>query len=163
MRIERTRDAALVKAVMTHPAIYPHITEDGGPTPEHFDPSRSVAIDAMYFLAIWDGNTNAGVFMVHPHTTITYEVHTCILPAYWGEKAKLAAHALLEWMFSQTPCRKLITHVPIYNRVALRFAQQAGMRIEGINRASIMKNGKPMDQYLLGILKEELCPQPSPS
>jgi len=153
--IKRTHDMQFVKEVMTHPRIWKWISDDGCSV-ETFDPVDS---DKLYWLTPV-GESRMGVFFVHPHNTVTYEIHTAILPEYWGNGSDLAAIEVLKWIFSNTPCQKLITHVPQNNPFALRFAKFAGLQIEGINRKSFMKNGQLLDQYLLGISKEAICQQP---
>lgn len=153
MKIERTRDMGLVRAILSHPAIWPHIHDDGVEEPGPVD------ADGLYWLLI-DGG--AGVFLLHQHNTVTYEVHTCLLPEMWGDKAKEATYLCRRWMFEHTPCRKLITNVPAYNLLALRFAKRCGMTTEGVNRKSYLKNGELMDQHVLGLTKEEWqCQQQS--
>lgn len=155
MKIERTRDMKLVREVMMHPSIWPHIHDDGVKDYEPID------VDGLYWLEV-NENETLGVFLVHQHNSVCYEVHTCILPVAWGEKAATAARLLLDWVFKNTGCLKLVTHVPSYNRLAKKFARNAGMQHEGINRQSFLRNGVLLDQYLLGITKQEwLCQQQS--
>lgn len=58
-------------------------------------------------------------------------------------------------MFDNTSCEKMITNVPEYNKLAYRFAKSIGGVDEGTNRKSFKKEGILMDQYVLGITKEE--------
>lgn len=157
MRLERTRDMELVGRIVSHPAIWPHITDDAtaeaAPIPDN---------EAMHWMLVNDGEP-AGVFLVHAHNMYCYEMHTCLLPRTWGAQAKTAAQMLLRWAFEQTECQKMITAVPAYNRPALRFAKAGGMVQEGINRASFMRNGELIDQIMLGITKQEWTCQQSPS
>ena len=149
MHIERTHDMAYVRGVITHPAIWPHVADDTCDR-DQYVPTDD---DSIYWLMPVDG-VPLGVFMVHPHSAVCFEVHTALLPHAWGGSANKAACALIEWVFSRTGCRKLITHVPAYNRRALAFAKRAGMVEEGNNRKSFLRDGVLMDQYLLGISKE---------
>jgi hypothetical protein len=57
----------------------------------------------------------------------------------------------LEWIWTHTPCRRIVTNVPEDNRLAYHFAVGAGMRAYGINRASFQKGGRLLDQHCLGI------------
>lgn len=155
MIVERTHDMRLVSEIMHHPAIWPHIHDDGV---KEYQP---VDLDELYWLKVVDDET-IGAFLVHPNNSVCYEVHTCILPDAWGNKAKKASQLLLKWVFENTVCMKLVTHVPAYNKLAKRFAKNAGMKEEGINRQSFLRNGELLDQYLLGITKQEwLCQQQS--
>lgn len=152
MRIERTTDRELIRSVVTHPAIYPHVSDDGSPDAGQYEP---VIGDSILWLAAWAGDDLAGLFMAHPANTATVEIHTCILPAHRGTGSKAAAMAVLEWLFANTSFHKVITHVPAYNRLARRLALSVGMQDEGVNRKSFLKGGVLQDQYLLGITRQE--------
>jgi RimJ/RimL family protein N-acetyltransferase len=149
----RTWDVDFVYSVMTHPRIWPSISDDYAPAPHDFRPNMHALI---YYLAPEHEGQRVGVFMYHPHSTILFEVHTCVLPQYWGKPAVAAARAGLVWMIENTACRKVITHVPETNSRALRFAVRVGMIEEGKNRASYAKDGALIDQHLLGITREEI-------
>jgi RimJ/RimL family protein N-acetyltransferase len=104
----------------------------------------------------WDnGKELLGLWMFHPQNAVCWEVHTCLLPNAWGERAHIAARALPEWIWQHTPCRRIVTHVPENNRLALRFALKAGMTIFGCNKASYLKHGRLCDQLCLGLSKPE--------
>lgn len=148
MRIARTHDMPLVRGILSHPAIWPYIHDDGVTEPNPIDHEE------LYWLLVDDG-APAGVFLLHPHNTVTYEIHTCLLPRTWGGQSREAAQLVLRWMFENTGCRKVITNVPADNPLALRFARRAGLKDEGVNRKSFLKNGVLLDQLVLGIMKEE--------
>jgi RimJ/RimL family protein N-acetyltransferase len=149
MKIERTHDMQLVAQILGHPAIWPHIHEDGVDAPAPIDH------DSLHWMLITEDEKPVGVFLVHGVSTVCYQMHTCLLPQIWGVGAAKAAQMLARWVFDETPCLKLITNVPAYNRRALRFAEAGGMVREGINRASFLRNGEPIDQIVLGITKKE--------
>lgn len=159
MKLTRTRDMALVERIVWHPAIWPHVHDDGA---EDWAPADH---DGIWWMLVTMGDSApAGVFMVHQANSYCCEMHTCLLPQMWGTEAARAAQMLLRWAFMETECRKMITNVPAYNRAAFRFAKAGGMQQEGINRASFMRNGQMIDQIMLGITKEEwLCQQQSQS
>ncbi|MBL4591200.1 MAG: GNAT family N-acetyltransferase [Phycisphaerales bacterium] len=149
--IDRTFDMELVREIITHPKIYDHVSDDFSPAPEDFIP---IDPDSVYYLTPIHNGTVMGVFFVHSHNGICYEVHTCILPEYHGALALKAAKDLIKWVFEETPCMKLITNVPSFNPLAYRFALKAGMVKEGVNTKSFQKNGVIYDQTVLGIVKE---------
>lgn len=152
LTLKRTHDMPLVAAIMGHPAIWPHIHEDGT--------KEAAPVDADYFhwLLVADDQP-AGVFLAHPRGEKCWEVHTCLLPRAWGRAAARAAQLLLEHLFEEVGCDKVVTNVPAYNRAALRFAKTFG-QVEGVNRASFLRNGEMVDQIMLGITRKEwLCQQ----
>ena len=148
----RTEDEELVASILTHPKVLPHIVDDGVYALKGFiNPT-------MFWITVYDKEELLGMFLSHPHNSVTYESHTCLLPNAYGARAIEAAHAYMNWMFRWTECQKLITNVPEYNKLALRFARKVGGVLEGCNRSSFLKDGVLMDQYVFGITKGEfLC------
>ena len=155
MILGRTHDMALVASIMRNPAIWPHVHDDG--TPLDWAPTDHESF--YWMLVTLDSGAVGGVFLVHQVNSFCHEMHTCLLPEVWGQQAYEAGQKLAAWVFSELNCQKLITAVPAYNRLALRFAKRGGMQQEGINRASFMRNGVMVDQIMLGITKEELICQ----
>jgi len=156
MKIEQTKDIGLIIDVVTHPSIWPNVSDDSIESEDY-----SPTIEGLIWLKVFDDNL-LGIYMIQRHNFINYEIHTCMLPNSWGEKAKQASRLVLDWIFANTECIKLVTHVPEDNPLALRYAKKAGLIVEGNNRKSIMKKGRLLDQIQLGITKEEyLCQQQS--
>jgi RimJ/RimL family protein N-acetyltransferase len=149
----RSFDREFIRATMTHRRIWPHIADDNAGDPEDFAP---IMHPGLYYLTPEHQGARVGVFFYHAHTPTFWEVHTCVLPAFWGAPATSAARAGLLWMVQNTSCCKVITHVPSDNPTARRFAHRVGLTDEGINRASFLKGGKLLDQYVLGITGEEI-------
>jgi RimJ/RimL family protein N-acetyltransferase len=147
----------IVREIMSHPAIWPHIHED---TITECNP---IDHDGFHWMLALDAEGPCGVFLVHAINSVCYQMHTCLLPRIWGAEATKAAQELLKWAFIDTRCKKMTTAVPEYNRLALRFAKKGGMIQEGINMKSFLYNGVLINQIMLGITKEEwLCQQLSP-
>lgn len=146
MKCERTFDRDLVKASLTDPGTIRLAAEDGVTDYEPF------WHDSLIYLTPFD-DAPMGVFMIVPMTSRCCEVHTSILPAYRG-RAVEAAREAIKWIFANTPFEKIVSRVPAFNRLALRLSLKAGMRIEGINTRSFLKDGKLHDQYLVGVEKE---------
>ena len=138
IHIERSSDYALIKAVMRTPAIYRHISDDGSPPADEYRPIES---EAIWYLVAWDGNTLLGLWMLVPTNSICFEIHTCLLPHAWGERAHRAAQVMLAWVWENTGCQRIITNVPVDNRLAFHFALNAGMEVYGKNEDSFLKTG----------------------
>lgn len=149
MRLERTQDSALIRDIVTHPSIWPHVSEDGV-SRETWDP---LIHEHIYQLAIVDDSGVGGVFVLTPQSSVCWEVHTCILPSHRGDKARQATKLCAEWMFSNTPCLHIITKVPAYNRSAYQLARDTGLRDIGMIESAWMRNGQVEDVYLLGVKK----------
>jgi RimJ/RimL family protein N-acetyltransferase len=149
----RTFDVAFITRVMTHKRVWDHVSDDLSGEREDFAP---ILHEYLYYLAPEHDGQQIGVFFLHPHNGVTFEIHTCILPQFWGQPALTGAQDAFRWMVGNTSCRKIITHVPANNTVALRFAVKAGMVHEGLNRQSYLKGGTLLDQDVLGITEGEI-------
>jgi hypothetical protein len=149
--IEKCVDAKLINSIITHQKIYQHVVDDFAPPPEEFDCSNIVGSEGVLFLTPIQEKV-LGVFMVHSHTKVLWEVHTCLLPE--TENKLECAKALIKWVFENTTCRKLISWAPEGNQRAYDFAIKAGLVDEGVCKKSFIKNGVLLDQHLMGIGKE---------
>lgn len=148
MRIERTTDEEYIKSCLTHKSIWPHVHEDDACNAEDYEPPIN---DGIYWLKAID-KYPVGVFLLHPHTSVCFEIHTCLLPEIWGRSQEFTALVIV-WIFENTPCNRLITNIPAYNKLAIRLAQRSGMTQFGINEKSYLKNGILQDQIMFGINK----------
>lgn len=157
MTFERTHDLVLVKFIMTHSKVWPMITDDLAGNPEDFQP---VDHPATYYLLAKDGEHLLGVWVLNPENSVCWDVHTCLLPSAWGPIARQAVKEAMDWVWEHTQCRRVVTKVPYFNRVALRFAKLAGMVEYGVNPLSYLKHGVLHDQVLLGISRPERVCQP---
>lgn len=150
--IERTFDINMIKSIVCHDDIYGFISDDYSPLADEYDPFID---DSIYWLLIKNSDVLCGLFMIHQANGITCELHTCVLPEHRGSKTTLYTKNLFDWVFSNTKYKKVITHVPSFNSAALLLAEKSGMKREGINRLSFLKNGQIYDQFLLGKTYQE--------
>lgn len=150
MTFERTVDLDLIRAVVTHPKIYRMLGDDFSPKAEDFQPQIN---EHLWYVVVQSGSKVGGLFFLHPHNGICWEVHTCLLPEFWGPQAIEAARGLIPWVFENTACRRLVTSVPEYNRLALKLALHAGLKAYGRNPKAYQKHRRLHDLVLLGISK----------
>jgi RimJ/RimL family protein N-acetyltransferase len=154
IHFERSFDYELIRRIMTHDKIWPHISDDGSPPASEYRPLES---ELSWYVVVRDIYPDAGpeevlgLWMLHPQNSICWEVHTCLLPTAWGDRGQRAARMLPTWIWENTNCRRIVTNVPTTNRLALHFAVKAGMTIFGVNQASFLKHGTLCDQVCLGI------------
>jgi len=147
---KETRDWELIKDIVTHPKIYPYVSDDFSPAPEQWEPIDSAV---AHYVVIRDGDDLLGLWAFYEHTPIVWNVHTCLLPAAYGQRARRAAKEMAAWIWANTKCLRLTTEVPERNRLALHFARDAGMAEYGFNPASYMKNQQLCGVHLLGMSK----------
>lgn len=155
IHIERSTDYALIRGIMTQPQIFKHLVDDGSPAADEYRPIES---DAIWYLVVWDLNVLLGVWILVPQNTVCWEIHTALLPHAWGERGHRAAQAMLAWVWTNTPCQRIVTNVPVDNRLAYHFALDAGMEVYGKNEDSFLKNGRLLDQICLGMSRPRDLP-----
>jgi RimJ/RimL family protein N-acetyltransferase len=157
--LSRTEDMELVRQIMIHPSIYPWIVDDGGEPAANFAPPvhpavHYVEVRAMDVDDVW---YTVGVYMLVPQSSRCFEIHTCILPSGYGRPAAEASQLILRYLFdgARPLADKLISRVPADNPRALAYSLRAGLKPEGVNRASFLRNGKLLDQTWVGITRTE--------
>lgn len=138
-----------INRIVSNPDIWNDITDD------HASPVIVLQIPGLMWVLVKEEENICGAYLLEFRNCRCYEVHTCILPEYRGKKAIEIGKQGLEWIFNNTPCLKIITHVPECNPKAFVYARKCGFKQEGINRRSFMKYGILQDQYVLGICKEK--------
>lgn len=151
-RFERSFDYTLIRQTMTTPAIYRMIGDDSSPAVEDFRPPEHELI--RYVLA-YDGDELLGCFIFTPESSACLQVHTCLLPIapLIAGRSLAAARGVIQWIWETTGYCRIVTRVPDFNRLALRFALKAGMVEFGVNPMSYRKNGILQGQTYLGIGK----------
>jgi hypothetical protein len=152
MRFERTRDMALVRSILTWPTLYDWHSDDGSPAREDYDPPES---DAIWYILARDHETILGLWTLVRKNAIEYEVHMNLLPGHGYRRGRVAAREAIAWVWQNTPARRLIAAIPAYNRMAYRFALDAGFQMVGVDPKSVLKRGILYDQAVLGLSPQE--------
>ena len=147
MKLHRTWNKELIKSVVSQ--MWDHVCEDGHSL-DAFDPKPNENC--------WVSIEDIGMYNLHPHNSTTLEIHAFILPTKRKEHSKLTGQEILKWILDNAPkqYQKIIAQVPsIYPNVK-DFCIKNGFQVEGVNRLSHKKNGEIVDQWLLGITREEI-------
>lgn len=151
MHLLPINDLAVINAVLSHSAVKDDVSDDYSS-----DKQFSELPQNTKWLAVMHENQIHGIYALVPMNAVTVEIHTCLLPSMRGKDALCVANLLMQHIF--TSYQKAISHIPEYNKKAKLYALRVGFQIEGINRSSFLKNGKLLDQYLVGMTREEfLC------
>ena len=149
MRIERTFDSKLINYVLNHPRIRKHVNDDAS------DGVVYPVLDSIYYLAAYENDIIAGMFVVFQLNGVTMDAHSAILPGFYGKKAIEAGKKAISWVFENTGALKINGSTPVCNRLALNFSEAIGFEREGINRKSFMLNGNLYDQVYFGLEREK--------
>ena len=151
--LSQTKNLELVREIVTDPAIYPFVSDDGSPKPEEWK-----APEALTYCLVKDGDEILGVWIFRKCNAVTWEVHTCLLSNARGKRGYQALKMLPEWAWNNLEgAQRIITEVVEDNQPALVFALRAGMDKFGVNKKSYLKGGKLLDAILLGISRGEIC------
>lgn len=154
--IERTFDEELIRNIVTHDSIWEWVSDDGA-IKENYKVQLG---DGLVWLAVIDDEEVIGAFFLHQINYITWQVHVCMLPKAYGRKALKAASLMLEWIFGNSMCMKVVAHIQVKNIKAISYAKRIGFIEEGVCKNSILKNGELVDQKMFGLTKEEfICKQ----
>ncbi len=144
-------DRKFLESVWNHPEIGPYIRDDEAQNKTDTPWDQLLLLPHIYFLIpVLDGR-QAGVFFIHPWNSICAEAHTLILPGFRQETALVCCREAIEWFFTYTSFRKVMTQVPVWNRAAYKLAVRVGFRTEGLNTKSFLWRGKLYDQVILGL------------
>ena len=143
-------DCEVVNRIMHHPDVYPMICDDFA-DPGHTQLGTFFLQQSNIWLVQPDEHS---LVLAIPRTFTICECHIMIEPEGRGAGVIQKVKETIDWFFNESEYEKLIGHIPFYNKRALMFACLVGMKIEGICKKSFKKNGKLLDQWVVGIEKE---------
>lgn len=135
-----------ISKIWDHPRVFGWIADDLSAKD-----TLPIINDAILYLM---NEEKTGVIMVAPMNGITCQVHTAALPELWGRCSEFVRECI-EWGFANTRYLKIVTFVPVFNKLAIRLTKKAGFQREGLMEKSFLKNWKIHDQELWGLTKEQ--------
>lgn len=148
----RTYDHSLIESIMTSPALWATVAEDG-----HSPDSFTCDTEGECWLLMSNGDDVVGVYNIHGINAVTCEIHAQVIPEYREQHSYETGKAALEWIYNNAPgYKKVIAQVPVVFENVKNFTCQFGFQVEGINRLSYLKDGAIVDQWLLGITRDEI-------
>jgi hypothetical protein len=112
--------AHVVNFLINHPSIQPHVC---GQLVGYLDATPLVQNPDNYFFTNEVGG--CGFINLAPGR---YELHSFALPSARGRWVKENFERVKEWMFNHTPCKEIVTLVPLNNRMALGAARICGFK-----------------------------------
>lgn len=116
-------DCYVITSIVTHPQVYPYVSDDNSPPPEEF---KLPELGSDFFaVSCFDGGHIVGCFLFIKKTDNRCEIHTCMLPAARG-KAVDFGHLVVKMIFNETPFSEIVTFIPMTNQKAKRVAIKCG-------------------------------------
>jgi len=141
-----------VEAILKDPEIFGRVAEDG-----HDLESFEIDMSSNCFMLIEKDSKIIGVWCIYPVNKTTLNIHCNILKEH-REHGKESGRLILKWFAEESPeqYQKLNAEIPVIYTAVYHFTKNFGFQDEGINRKSISKEGQLVDQYRLGITREEV-------
>jgi RimJ/RimL family protein N-acetyltransferase len=152
--VHRTQDMALVKKLATHPAIYPHIIDDGCPkNPANWHPIDS---SNRYYLIPWlislsNDPVPMGIIAFYPLNHVLFEAHIFLLPEFQGKATDSICLKTISWMFANSPCQKIMAFIPTTKIYLVNLVESLNFEREGYIKKSISYQGELVDQYIYSL------------
>jgi hypothetical protein len=113
--------------------------------------------DSNVYLLIRNKEEIAGLYHLSPHNQQTINMHCNMLKQhrYIANDAGLLVY---DWILNDCNKQytKFITEVPQCYPEVYFYAKRFGFEDEGTNRKSVIKNGTLIDQWRVGITKQEI-------
>lgn len=149
MSLDRTNDIELIKSILSDEEIFDRISEDGMTMDDiKIDPKKEC------WLAAYANEHLIGVFVLAPTNSRCIEIHVHILKEFRSYAVE-ATLKVYEFILT-TKYLKLIAKIPDIYKDVIGFSEKMGMKKEGVNRKSYLKNNQLLDQIYLGITTEEI-------
>jgi hypothetical protein len=142
-------DIENVHRILKHPDIWDAIADDGA-SKEDFDMTPVLENENTYVLLPHEDI----LFLIFPVNAITWDIHINALKEARGEAHRVSIE-VLEYMFTQTPCQKIIAYIAEIFPTVIRHTIKCGLGQEGCLIGSYLKNGEIYNQHILGITKSE--------
>jgi hypothetical protein len=154
MIFERTWNSLQIRAVLTHPKIYPYVTDDFAPPREQFQVNEHPAI---WYVRVRDEDGELlGLFTLLPENEICWQAHVAMIRGTHPVLVHQAGKGLLPWIWENTPCERIEAAVPACNRAAIWFGiRSMGLIQYAIKPLSFRKKGRLWDQVLMGRSKPD--------
>lgn len=160
MTLELTSDLDLVREILTSHDVWEGVSEDNQDKGD-FALTEDSRVDWILIRSS-DGNP-VGCFKIERRSLSEVEAHIAILPKGRGYLSFRAVVELIKAFRTRFDKRinKMTAQIPEINSACIRLAERAGFKVEGKNPASIMKDGKFIDQVRLGVIRQggESCHQ----
>lgn len=140
----------MVHRVLSHPSVFYSASDDGI---EEFTMEYSEAILSEKKTICLMPHKNT-FFLFSPMNYIMYEMHVAIIEGDTRKKGFKHAIEASRWIFENTPCQKLISHINVEHLRAIMFASICGMKEEARLKDATLKGGRLHDVVILGATKE---------
>lgn len=137
-----------IKRILYDDEMWARISEDGQKK------ELDTEIEGFDWYGLIKNGDLTGLLLIHPVLRHTAHCHIHILQQYRDLSYEVGCEIMN--MLSKLKWRKYVTQIPVIYQDVYHFVKKFNWQDEGTNRKSIMKNGHLIDQYYLGITKDEV-------
>jgi len=157
IKVIRTKDAELIRSIVTDPRSFETRAEDGLTVDDVVVATGPVIHWVLLVTEDETGQQIRGVAVGTPLSRTVMDFHIVIKPEYWRQKVNVdLARLAVKYLLTQTGASKVNATVPVTAQSVIKFLQRAGFKREGINRASFRHKGALVDQCYLGFTEASL-------
>jgi len=152
IRLARSENMEEIESILKDPEIFARIAEDDIEPWEY-----EIPIDGnQCYMMIYVDDKPIGVWNLYPVGSSTLNIHCNILKEH-RIHAMEAGRLIVHWFAHNAPKQyvKLSAEIPQIYPDVYYFTKKFGFKDEGINRCSIKKAGKLVDQWRLGLTRDE--------
>lgn len=145
-----TAHKKMIQRVLSHRSVFYSASDDGIENTD--DIAGHILEDPSFICLMPHKNT---FFLFRPLNHIMYEMHVAIIEGDTRKKGIKHAVDASRWIFKNTPCQKLVSHINVEHLRAIMFASMCGMETEGRLKEATLKGGQLHDVLVLGATKEK--------
>ena len=98
----------------------------------------------------------AGVVLMENYNLSTIKIHPYLMKEFKAYSRDLIRLILKVFLKSPPFINKLVVEIPTNRKIVYNLAKKIGFVDEGINRKSFLKDGVFLDQWNLGLTKDEV-------
>lgn len=139
-----------VERIIGHPSVFEFAKDDADVSP--LDIAVTALRDKTFIIVRPHEDT---LFMFRRMNLIMFEMHVCIVDGPARKQGLKSAVEAARWLFENTECMKIVSHIPAFHAASLMFAKVCGMKEEGRLSKAYKKNGELHDLVILGATREE--------
>jgi len=151
--MQETKDKKDILRILTDPWMYERIKDDLAPNldvfKDQFTESTMIS-DARYIIS----DDKLALYIIHPLNSISWVIHTHVLPAAHTNSINYSKQVLDYIFTSYNDIHKLIAIIPDIYMDVLKHCKKCGFLQEGMISKSILKDGKILDQVMLGLERD---------
>lgn len=154
VQVTQNFDPRVLDFLWKHPQVYSFMGDDFLPPPEQISlADMSQAVGVSIFVAYVDSFPVGAVSYRRQPSFVCHDIHCGFIPNARGALAKTAIAKTIDTMFEKGAL-KIVAQATRSQKPVLFLAASLGFQREGVNRLSVVKDKRLVDQIYLGLTKD---------